>query len=219
LEERPRELPPLRDLLEGLAARRADVAAYRALLARTDSELALAKRLAIPDVSLFGFVSQFDGGNGGNETAGGGSIGFSLPIFQGNGPSIDDAITERQRAAAELDDLVKLVEHNVASAYGTAQDAAEDLRTVLDEIIPRARENVELQQRRARRGEVRPYDTVDQELELVAAEEELVTAQRAYTDALIELEKAAALPFFPSPAGSPQVKSADADNKSQTQQQ
>jgi outer membrane protein TolC len=207
LEQRPRKLPPLRDLMKGLADRRADVAAYRSLLERTEAELTLAKRLAVPDISIFGFVSRFDGGDGDDETSGGGSLGFNLPVFQGNGPSIDDAISERQRAAVELDDLIRLVESNLATAYGQTLDAAAELQTVVEEIIPRARENVELQQRRAQRGEVRSFDIVDYEIELVSAEEELVTAQRVYTDALIELEKAAAVPLVPpdnlAPAAQP----------------
>jgi len=192
LESRPRALPSLDELRAGLADRRADVAAYRSLVARSDAELALAKRSAIPDVSVFGFVTRFDSGDD-TETSGGGSLGVTLPIFQGNGASIPDAISERQRAMAELEDLERLVDANLVTAYANAREAEANLATTLSEILPRARENVELQQNRARKGEVRSYDIVDYDLELVTAEEELITAQRAYTDALIELEKAAAV--------------------------
>jgi len=222
LEQRPRDLPSYRTLLDGLADRRADVAAYRALLSRADAELALAQRLAIPDVSLFAFISRFDSGDSDIQTSGGGSLGFSLPIFQNNGTSVDDAIRERQRAAAELDDLIALVESNLASAYGLTQDAAADLRSVLAEILPLARENVELQERRARRGEVPAYDVVDYQLDLVSAEEDLVAAQRAYTDALIELEKAAAVPLLVGPADDVSAQAAGAtetEEKSDAQKQ
>lgn len=217
LVARPLELPSYEHLRQGLMDRREDVAAYRALLRRADAELALAQRLAIPDLSLFAFVSRFDGGDGGDETSGGGSLGFNLPLFQPNGPSIPDAISERQRAAKELDDLMALVETNLGTAYGSVQDAAADLESMLNEILPRARENVELQRRRADRGEVESYDTVDYEIDLVNADEELVTAQRVYTDTMIELEKAAALPLLtPVSEGSPAA--AGAEQKSSTEE-
>lgn len=195
LEARPRVLPPYGELLAGVGDRRADVAAYRGLVARADADLALARRSAIPDVSIFAFVSRFDSA-GTTETSGGGSLGFTLPIFQDIGPGVDDAVNERQRAAAELADLMVLVESHLATAYALAKEAATDLTTVSDEILPRARENVALQQERVHLGEVRPYDAVDYQLELITAEQELVTAQRVYTDALIDLEKAAALPLW-----------------------
>jgi cobalt-zinc-cadmium efflux system outer membrane protein len=211
LERRPRPLPPLSELRAGLADRRHDVAAYRSLLDRANADLALARRSAVPDVSVFGFVTRFDGGDD-TETSGGGSLGVTLPIFQDNGPNIPDAISERQRAAAELDDLVRLVDANLVTAYSHALDAADDLTLVIDEILPRAEDNVELQRRRVRRGEVRSLDIIDYDLELVNAEEELVAARRAYTQALIELEKAAGVELLVAgPVSAPEPQAASAD--------
>lgn len=201
LESTPRPLPPLAELLHGLADRRADVAAYRSLLARADADLALAKRSLIPDVSVFGFVARFDGG-GNTETSGGGSLGINLPIFQDNGPSVADAIAERQRAAAELDDLMLAVEMEMTTLYRRCEEAAAELNLVTDEILPRARENLVLQRRRAERDEVSEYDVVDYDLELISAQSDLLEARRVYTDALIDLERAAVLPSIAVPAAS-----------------
>lgn len=214
LEGKPRPIPALDELRTGLADRRADVAAYRSLVARSDAELSLAKRTAIPDVSVFGFVSRFDSGDD-TETSGGGSLGVTLPIFQGNGASIPDAISERQRAMAELEDLERLVDANLVTAYANSREAEANLDTTLKEILPRARENVELQKNRVHKGEVRSYDIVDYDLELVTAEEELITAQRAYTDALIELEKAAAVQLVEPKglAAAPQAAGAAEDHE------
>lgn len=194
-------LPPLSQLRGGLEERRPDVAAYRSLLARADADLALARRSVIPDLSVFGFVSRFDGG-GGTETAGGGSLGINLPIFQDNGPSVADAVTERQRAAAELEDLVRAVELDLTSAYRQCEDAAAELHVVTEQLLPRARENLELQRRRAARNEVSEYDVVDYELDLVTTETELVEAMTAYVGALIDLEKAAVMPLVGEASGS-----------------
>jgi outer membrane protein TolC len=213
LESQPRSLPPLAELLDKLGERRGDVRAYRDLLTRADAELALAKRSAIPDVSLFAFVSRFDGGDD-TETSGGGSLGISLPIFQGNGPSVSEAIAERQRAAAELDDLVRTVEANLVTIYGNCEDAAVQLQLINEGILPRARENLRLQRRRAQGDEVTSYDVIDYELELISAREEQVTARRVYTDALIDLEKAAVVTLVgpdsaPTPASEDQHEDPD----------
>lgn len=201
LESHSRPLPALREMHDGLAGRRPDVLAYRGLLARADTELKLAKRSAIPDISLFAFISRFDGGEDGRETSGGGSVGVDVPIFQDNGPSIADAIVERQRAAAELDDLMRTVEANLGTAYRNCEEAAAELQLIKDEILPRAQENLELQRHRADRDEVTIYDVIDYQLDLVSTEAELVTARRVYTDALIDLEKAAAVTLVgPSPS-------------------
>jgi outer membrane protein TolC len=164
-------------------------------LARADADLTLAKRSSIPDVSVFGFLSRFDGG-GNTETSGGGSLGINLPIFQENGPSVADAVSERQRAGAELDDLVRAAQAELATAYRRCQETADELRLVADEIVPRARQNLELQHRRAEREEVSAYDVVDYDLELISAQSDLLEARHAYTDALIDLEKAAQVPLM-----------------------
>lgn len=188
LPEEIETLPPLEQLLAFARTRRVDLEAHRSSLASGESYASLIRRSAVPSVTLSGFLTRSDDVNN-DDLQYGASLSFPLPVFQTGAAEVRAAIADRERASAELASAESLAEQQVRVARFACANAARDLVRVRDEILPRARENLALQDAAFDRDEGGLWELVSSEIDLVYARREFLSAQRAYVLALLELER------------------------------
>lgn len=183
------QLPDESALVDFALQHRADLAAHRSALASDDAFVSLTRRSAVPNVTLSGFLSHADGDDFGDEFQFGGSVTVPVPSFRGAGPRIDEAIADRERARAELNEMERTVRRDVREARYGCLVAANDVVRVRDVVVPLARKNVELQDAAFDAGKVGIWELVNAEIDLVQARQEQLSALRIYANSLVELER------------------------------
>jgi cobalt-zinc-cadmium efflux system outer membrane protein len=177
-------LPPPTELIERAHQTRADLIALRHAVDTSAHEVDLQSRERIPNVTLFGSVSRFE-----NDTLVGGDIGVPLPIFQSGTPAVQEAAAERSRMERELRSLERSIDTEVLEAHRACAVAAGSLQAYQAEILPRLRENLEIEQRLYRHGKLTLSELIGYRLELLSARREHIDILEAYNAALIELER------------------------------
>lgn len=189
LPDRAQPLPSEDTMLAAARAQRAELAAHQAAAASDEAYLELTRRSAIPDVTLSASITKSDD-DPGDDIQYGGSISMSLPVFRGAGPRIEEAVAEQIRSRTELDNVERFVERQVREARYACATAGADLARISREILPRARENADIQDSAFDRGEAGVWELVNAEIDLVNARLELLSAQRIYANAIVDLEDA-----------------------------
>ncbi|MFQ5666149.1 MAG: TolC family protein, partial [Candidatus Binatia bacterium] len=177
-------LPPAVELIERALRQRPDLVALRHGAQQAARQLALTRREAIPNLTLSGTLSRFEG-----DTLIGGDIGISLPIFHGKSAGISDAIAERDRANLELHNLERTVAEETADARRACVVAAGDLQTLRDVIVPKSEENLRLEEHLYKGGIVTVSELVGLQIDLLSAQSDYLDALQTYNDALVELER------------------------------
>jgi len=183
-ETSPKDLPPTPELVSRALQQRPDLLALRHAAQRTDLQVDVAQREAIPNVTLTGVYMRFEG-----DSLAGGDIGVPLPVFQQKTAEIHEAVAERERTAVQLQSLERTIEKEVSDARRACSVAAADLQAQQRDIVPRSEENVRLERRAFERGEVELSDLMGVESDLVTARHEYLDALEAYNTSLIELER------------------------------
>jgi len=179
-----RTLPTETETIERALSKRPDLVAQERALDKADGQIALVKREAVPNITLSGNVSRFEGA-----TLAGGDIGLHLPVFQRKTAELNEAVAERDHQRLEIESLKRTIEQEVLEARRACEVTAVDLQALRDVVVPKTEENLRLQRRLYERGEVTYSDLVGTQLELLAARREYLDAVQAYNDALIELER------------------------------
>jgi cobalt-zinc-cadmium efflux system outer membrane protein len=179
-----RPLPAEAELIARALRQRADLIAQQRALQQAESQIALVRREAIPNVTLSGNFSRFQG-----ETLGGGDVGVQLPIFQRKTPDVIEALAERDRAKLQLQGLEQTIQQETVAARRACEVAAADLQALTDEVLPRSEENVEIERRRYERGDATLAELVTARLELLATRREHVDSVQTYNETLIDLER------------------------------
>jgi len=179
-----RTLPTETETIERALSKRPDLVAQERALDKADGQIALVKREAVPNITLSGNVSRFEGA-----TLAGGDIGLHLPVFQRKTAELNEAVAERDHQRLEIESLKRTIEQEVLEARRACEVTAVDLQALRDVVVPKTEENLRLQRRLYERGEVTYSDLVGTQLEHLAARREYLDAVQAYNDALIELER------------------------------
>jgi cobalt-zinc-cadmium efflux system outer membrane protein len=182
-----KEPPPAADLVERALRQRPDLLASRAAAQRADLQVSLTRRDAIPNITISGTLSRFE-----DDTLAGGDVGFPLPLFQRKTADVVEAVTERNRAAFDVQNLEREIAHEVVEARRACAVAAGDLEAQQREIVPRSEENLRLERRLYQRGAVTASDLIGLQIDLLTARRDHLQALEAHNDALIELERVTA---------------------------
>jgi cobalt-zinc-cadmium efflux system outer membrane protein len=182
VEERP--LPSEAELLERALRQRPDLTAQRRALDKADAQIVLVEREAIPNLTVSGNLSHFEGA-----TLAGGDIGLHLPVFQRKTSEINEAVAEREREHSTLDSLERTIQQETIEARRACEVAAVDLHALKDVVVPRTEDNLQLERRLFERGDAAHSEVLGVQLELQAARREYLDAVQAYNEALIELER------------------------------
>lgn len=177
-------LPLESEVVELALQRRSDLAALRQTATVADHRIDLAERQRIPNFTLSTSVSRFEG-----DTFAGVDVGLFLPVFDGSAADITDAMAEREKARADVDDTTRIITWEVARAYRACVAAGAGLDIVREEIVPRNRDNLELEKSLFERGEVTTVEVIGIQIDLVSARRELLDALIEYNSSLIDLER------------------------------
>lgn len=184
LSRQKRELPALAHLVSQALVHRPDLLALRHDTERAARQIALAKREGVPNITLTGSVSRF-----GDDTFAGGDISFLIPVLRGNEPELLEALAERDRAELQVNDLEQDIERQVRLARRICSGAEEDLQLSLDVILPRVRENLEIQRQRFEQGEIGALEMIGVVAEVQFAEREALDVVQSYNDSWVELKR------------------------------
>ena len=172
------------DLVERALRQRPDLAAQRHALDRSDAQIALLEREAVPNITLSGNLSRFEGA-----TLSGGDVALHIPVFQRKTADLNEAVGERDRERLGVDSLQRTITQETLEARRACDVAATDLQALRDVAVPKNEENLQLQRRLYERGEATYSELLGTQLELLAARREYLDAVQAYNEALIELER------------------------------
>lgn len=181
-----RPLPSEHELVERALRQRPDLAAQRRAMDKADAQIALVEREAIPNVTVSGSVSRFEGA-----TLSGGDVGLHIPVFQRKTADLNEAVAERDRERLILDGLERTVQQEAIEARRACEVTAVDLRALKDIAVPKNEEIVQLQRRLFERDDATHSELVAAQLDLLATRREYLDAVQAYNEALIELERIA----------------------------
>jgi outer membrane protein, heavy metal efflux system len=179
-------LPASPELLERALRRRPDLAALRHEARRAVEQVALSKRERVPNVTVTGSVSHFEG-----DSLAGGDIGVPLPLFNRHAADVNEAVASRDHASLQAEDLERRIAEEVSNARDECEIAADDVQSFQSTIIPLSEENLRLQRRLSEHGKGHDADAdaANAEIDLFNVRGEYVDALLAYNEALIELER------------------------------
>ena len=189
-EYAPRPVPAAPELIERALQQRPDLVARRHEVDQAHSELSLARRSAVPNVSLSGTYLQFQG-----VSQAGGEVTVPLPVFKSGAADTAEAAALDDFAAQALHAMERVVPYEVIEARRACADAASDLQLVKGEILPRSEDNVRLQRPLYERAVVSLSDFVEVQLAVIAAQGEFLDAVQTYNEAAIELERVVGGPW------------------------
>lgn len=187
-----RPLPSAHDLVERALGQRPDLAAQRHAMDKADAQIELVQREAIPNLTVSGNVSRFEGA-----TLSGGDIGLHIPVFQRKTAELNEAVAERDRERLTLDSLERTVQQEAIEARRSCEVTAVDLQALRDVVVPKNEDNVQMERRLFERGDATYSEVIAAQLELLAARREYLDAVQAYNEAQIELERIAGGSFDP----------------------
>jgi outer membrane protein, heavy metal efflux system len=179
-----KEIPPPAELIERAKQQRPDLISLRHAAQRGELQVAVEERQKIPNVTLLGEYSRFQG-----DYLLGGDISFPLPVFQRGTADVLEAVAERSRTSREVEKLEHEIAAEVSEAHRAYAAAAFDLALFQTEILPKSEENVEIERALYERNEVTASDLNGLQADLLNARGEHLDALEAYNDALIELER------------------------------
>jgi len=185
-----RPVPAGSDLIERALRQRPDLVARRHEADQSRSELTLAKRSAIPNVSLSGTYLQFEGAS-----LAGGEVTVPLPVFKSGAADTAEAAAVNDFAARALQQLERAIPYEVIEARRVCANAASDVELIKDEIVSRSEDNVRLQRQLYDRSVISLSDYVEVQLAALTAQRELLDAVETYNEALIELERVVGGPW------------------------
>lgn len=120
------------------------------------------------------------------------SFGISIPLpllncQQGN---IAEAVSLRTRARSERLALEQAVRRDVLLAYQRWETARRSLEVYMRTVLPENQQSFQIVQLSYRLGESRLLDVISQQRLLLEAQSNLITGQKTYYAALVELESA-----------------------------
>jgi outer membrane protein TolC len=185
LTSEEKALPPGPELVERALHQRSDLVAVQRAVQRAALQIGLTKREAIPNITLSGSLSRFEG-----DTLLGGDIAFPIPIFRRRTSDIDEALAERERATLLLQNLERDVAKQVQEARRACGVAAGNLEAQRRDIVPKSEENLDLERRLYERGEASLLEVIGAQIDLFSARRDYLDALEAYNISLIELERA-----------------------------
>ncbi len=159
-----------------------DLARWDAEKARQASLVAVAKRQALPDLTLSVGARSYSGLPGRTWVAG---LALPIPLFNQFGGARAEATARREQADGERRAEEARVRAAVLASHTTLSRAIEEVSALRDEVLPRAVRVYEALDEGYRRGKFRLLD-------LLEARRTLAQTRLRYVDALVRLNTAGA---------------------------
>lgn len=166
-----------RGLLDAAVAARPDLRAAGVEIARVDADIALTRRLVIPNPTFSGGYKE-EGGEGGiNERIIGGRVGIPLPVFDRKQAELTQLSGLRSRALHERDGVRLAVEGEVREALRSYEAARQSVEVFEKEAVSRIDESFGFIETAYRQGKI-------DLLQLIVVQNDLVGARLSYIDSL-----------------------------------
>ena len=152
---------------------RPDLQAARTELGRIDAEMALTRRLVVPN-PIVSFVYREEEKR---DRIAGAEIRFPLPVFDRKQAELDQLAGRKDQAGYERQSVELQVRQEVGEALRTYNTAKAEVEVYEQTVLERATENFQLIEAAYREGQINL-------LQLVVVQNTLITAQLSYIDAL-----------------------------------
>jgi cobalt-zinc-cadmium efflux system outer membrane protein len=176
LSARPINVDPA-SLVSIALTNRPDLGASDAEIRRVEADTALTKRLIIPNPVIGGTYSREPSGPGSNFDIAGGSIGISIPIFDHKQAELAALAGERLKATYDRRAVLLNIGAEVRDAAESFQAASETVGMFESDTMSRVEENFRFIETTYRAGKINL-------LQLVVVQNDLVSAELSYLDAL-----------------------------------
>lgn len=184
-----------KELLDTAVGARPDLRAREAQIARIDADIALTRRLLVPNVTLSGSYQEDAGEGGITDRIVGGRIGIPLPVFDRKRPERVQLLGLRSRAIHERDGALLAVQGEVRDALRSFAAARQSVELFEKDAVSRVDESLRFVDTAYRQGKI-------DLLQLIVVQNELVGARLSYLDSLwdywvarVALEKAVGQPL------------------------
>ncbi|WP_111748544.1 TolC family protein [Salinisphaera orenii] len=191
----PVDLPDRDELLQQAIRQRSDlVAAARQVDAARD-RLSLANRELIPNLTVFGFYREENGGdgqgpNGSGATIAGGGVSVDLPVLHRYEGERKQAAAKLDKAQLQQDNLQRNVRLQVLRALADYRSARRRVKALDSAVFDAAQQSVKLTERAFQAGEVGAPAITTAQNNLIAVRTEYISAQDALINATTDLERA-----------------------------
>ena len=133
-----------------LIAATPELHAARARVARARAAICRQRAQPVPNVLTQAALTY---GFGGDEPIGGLQVGLPLPVFNDNRGNVAAAVADLHRAVAEVSRLELDLRARLADALQTLRRAENRVARLTEDVLPAARENLELTEEGYRQGE------------------------------------------------------------------
>jgi len=183
---------------------RQDLRAARLREALAESEIELAKVQAVPNITasarytperniIEGLFNPADRIVDSSKLFSFG-ISIPLPLFNRQQGNIAEAVSLRTRAHSERLALEQAVRRDVLLAYQRWETARRSLEVYERTVLPESRQSFQIVQLSYRLGESRLLDVISQQRLFLEAQSNIITGQKTYYAAFVELESAIGRP-------------------------
>jgi outer membrane protein, heavy metal efflux system len=184
-----------KELLDLAARERPDLRACEVEITRVDADIALTRRLMIPNPTFSGGYKE-EGAEGGiKERIVGGQVSIPLPVFDHKQAELTELSGLRSRALHERDGVRLAVESEVREAFRSYETARQSVELFEKEAVSQVDESFGFIETAYRQGKI-------DLLQLIVAQNDLVAARLSYIDSLwdywvarIALERAVGRPL------------------------
>lgn len=189
------DLPDRSELLRRAIRQRSDLAAAARQVDAARDRLKLANRELIPNLTVFGFYREENGGdgqgpNGGGATVAGGGLSVDLPVLHRNAGERKQAAAKLDKAQLEQDNLQRNVRLQVLRALTDYRSARQRVKALDSAVFDAAQQSVKLTERAFQAGEVGAPAITTAQNNLIAVRTEYISAQNALINATADLERA-----------------------------
>jgi cobalt-zinc-cadmium efflux system outer membrane protein len=165
---------PETSLLRLARANRPDLQATELEQERIAAEIALTRRLLVPNPTVQVFYRREEGG----DQVAGGAVSFPLPLFDRKQAELTQLAGRASQAKYEQQSTMLRIQQEVRDAFRSYETAREEVAVFETEILDRAAENLQLMETAYREGKI-------DLLQVVVVQNDLVNAQFSYVDSLL----------------------------------
>ncbi len=141
---------------------------------RVSAEIALTRRLAVPNLTVEAFYRQEEG----EDTIVGGRISVSLPLFDRRQAELTQLVGQAGQAKYEQQSIELRIRQEVATALRSYEAARAEVAVFEQEVVDRAAENFRLMEAAYREGKI-------DLLHVIVVQHELVNAHLSYLESLL----------------------------------
>ena len=140
---------------------------------RINAEIALTRRLVVPNPTLQAFYREEEGG----ETIVGGALSFPLPLFDRKQAELTQLAGRKTQAGYEQQSIELRVRQEVGDALRSYEAAKAEVEVFEKDVLERAQENFQLIEIAYQEGKI-------DLLQVVVVQNDLVSARFSYLDSL-----------------------------------